>query len=85
MTSKEFQPASLIAIAGTMVVALLAVVWSSRGAIVVAGIALIALAAARAMLKGTGALEARSTRFDTLFLAVLGLMIVVLGIVTENI
>lgn len=85
MTSKEFQPISLLTVAGTVLIAVLAIVWSARAAAVVAGCATLSLAWMRFAAKRPDGIAARSTRFDTLFLGILGAGILALAITADNI
>ena len=62
-----------------------AVLFSGRLAAITAGAGLLALSLARATRRGWSVIGARSTRFDTAFLALLGAGILALALTADNI
>lgn len=84
MTSKEFRPAHAYVIAGIVATGAIALLTSSRVAGVVAGVVLVVLAWIRYTGKNPVAIAARSPRFDSLVLVLLGVGTVFLALTTDN-
>lgn len=85
VSRNDFRPSYGYAIAGIVVIGLLAIVFSGRVAGVAAGIGLVVLAGMRLFSRAPRVLIARSSRFDTLFLATMGIGILVLALTADNI
>lgn len=85
MTKNGRRPGYAFVLAGIIGIAALAVVFSGKIAAVTAGVGLLLLAALRAAMRGPVAIAARSARFDTVLLALLGVGTLVLALTADNI
>lgn len=85
VTSNEFRPAYAYILAGIAAIAVLAIVFSGRVAGVSAGVVLLALAGVRMSGMASEAISARSARFDTALLTVLGAGALILALTADNI
>lgn len=85
VTSKKFRAAHGYVIAGIVAITVLTAVVSTRVGAISAGVALTILAWVRYRAPDPVAIAARSPRFDSLMLAVLGVGTLILGITADNI
>ncbi|HLS00376.1 MAG TPA: DUF3017 domain-containing protein [Beutenbergiaceae bacterium] len=85
MSRNEFRPSDGYALVGIIVIGVLSILFSGRVAGLTAGIGLIVLAGLRLIGRGSRVVQARSRQFDTVFLATLGVGILVLALMADNI